>query len=79
MKCLALTFLLGGCIIQPLPEKYPSECPTPTPVIATPKPVWPDTCVADWYASAKLPPCVEDYLQNVKTQQKKIATKKVNG
>jgi hypothetical protein len=72
MKKLAVASLLFlcACVIRPLAEK--PACPA---AVASPKPVWPDSCVADWYAAASLPPCVEDYLQSVKTQQKKIAKK----
>jgi hypothetical protein len=81
VKTVALASLLAlaGCIIQPLPEKpatVASACPAVAPASSVPKPVWPDNCVADWYAKATLPACVEDYLESVKAEQKKIAGKK---
>lgn len=77
MRYLAAFFALAGCAIHPTVEKtveraVPQECPGPTIVKVAPPPVYPDSCVADWYAKANLPPCVETYLKQMKTRQKSM-------
>jgi len=80
MKRLALSSLLflAGCVMMPLSSMEQPDGKS-CPIAQATKPIWPDSCVAEWYAKAKLPPCVEDYLQDVKTQQKRIAKRKING
>ena len=74
--------LLAACTTHTtiLPPEPPpaAECPEPAApiVVKAPPPVWPDSCVADWYAKATLPPCVEKYLGDLKVQQKSIAKKR---
>ena len=66
--------LLSGCVISPLPVEKKE-----TPVIvspALPPPVWPDACVADWYAKEKLPPCVESWITDITREQKTIEKKR---
>jgi hypothetical protein len=66
---LLALILLTGCVIEaPAP-------PARTLPISLPKPVWPDVCVADWYAHATLPPCVEAWIGDITTQQKQIEKK----
>lgn len=82
MRPLLLLLILSGCVIHAAPNEMPGSpapvpqsCPELAPIAPAPKPVWPDSCVADWYAKASLPPCVESYLKQLKTQQKTIAKK----
>jgi hypothetical protein len=73
MKCAFLLLLvLSGCIISP-PAKEPPEVKVMGPSL--PPTVWPDACVADWYAKQSLPPCVETWITDVTKQQKKIEKK----
>ena len=76
MKCAFLTMLvlLSGCVISPLPQKEPPVVKVEGPSL--PPTVWPDACVADWYAKQKLPPCVESWITDVTKQQKKIEKKR---
>ena|ERR1700693_4512066 len=66
--------VMGGCVISPLPveKKEPPVIVSP----ALPAPVWPDACVADWYAKEKLPPCVESWITDITKQQKAIEKKR---
>ena len=83
MRALALAtaLALAGCAVHPTVEKVverpvPQSCPDQPPISVPPSPVLPNSCVADWYAKASLPPCVEDYLKQLKSQQKTIAKKR---
>jgi hypothetical protein len=67
-SCLCVLFLTG-CVVA-LPSSKPQ---TPPPVLhSLPQAVWPDECVADWYAKATLPPCVESWITDITKQQKQI-------
>src|SRR5580698_2145596 len=71
---LAALMLLSACIISPLPiekKEVPAIVSPPLPA-----PVWPDACVADWYAKEKLPPCVESWITDITQEQKSIEKKR---
>jgi hypothetical protein len=66
-------FGLSGCIINTVPAP---AADVPIVQKALPTPVWPDACVADWYAKVKLPACVESWITDIDKQQNKIVAKK---
>jgi hypothetical protein len=68
--------LLSGCIIQPVEQAKP-EAAAPSAAVThpLPAPVYPDECVANWYAKTSLPPCVESWITDVTKEQKVIARK----
>lgn len=73
-RTLTLMLLLSGCIIQ-----APAKTPEPQTILIShpmPAPVWPDECVANWYAQTKLPPCVESWITDITKQQKTIEKKR---
>lgn len=61
-------FFLTGCVITPLPTP-------PPPPTTLPSPVYPNGCVEDWYAKARLPMCVENWITELTSQQKTIEKK----
>jgi hypothetical protein len=67
--------LLSGCVIEPLPQREPSPAMTPI-AHPLPAPVWPDECVANWYAKTALPSCVESWITDITKQQKTIERRK---
>jgi hypothetical protein len=74
MRYLGLLLLLCSCVISPI---SPSPAvPAVAPVShSLPAAVWPDSCVANWYAKAALPPCVESWITDITKQQKVIEAK----
>jgi hypothetical protein len=65
-----LPIILSSCVIMPTPQ------PKPEPIVhSLPAPVYPDECVANWYAKTALPPCVESWITDVTKEQKVIARK----
>ena len=65
--------LLTGCVVaMPQPVTPPASPPPPAAFHTLPNPVWPDECVANWYAKAQLPPCVESWITDITKQQKAI-------
>ena len=70
---MAALLLLPGCIIQTAPPVKPETGTAPAHTL--PAPIVPDTCVADWYAKATLPPCVEAWITDITKQQKAIKAK----
>jgi hypothetical protein len=71
---LAALMLLSACVISPLPVEKKEAPAVASPTL--PAPVWPDACVADWYAKEKLPPCVESWITDITKQQKTIEKKR---
>lgn len=67
MRCSIVLLMLTGCVITPL---KPSP---PAPYL--PAPVHPNSCVEDWYAKARLPMCVENWIAELTIQQKTIEKK----
>jgi len=66
-----LPIILSSCIVMPAAQPKPE----PPVVHSSPAPVYPDECVANWYAKTPLPPCVESWITDVTKEQKAIARK----
>jgi hypothetical protein len=72
MRALILLLLISGCIINMTPPLKPAAPVTKV----LPAPVWPNQCVADWYAKTDVPPCAKSWVEAITQQQDKIERKR---
>jgi hypothetical protein len=67
----ACILALTACVISQNPAPPPTAPPAPSPSYC-PAPVWPDAVTEEWYAKAKLPVSVEEWINRLMAQQADI-------